>query len=176
MHGGRREHDGADDNGDGSAEDLGPAFGACAFQLMEEEPAPEQADEGVGVPERKGDGKADVANGEDSQRVGDSPEGPGKDGPDDEVGTAAEVAEDVVGSFKGDGERPACDKDAEYHAERDGIGREAGGNELGGSLRPAQPCACSKRADDAQAMEGAKRALVPAGSCGFWHAMRYQAT
>src|SRR5260370_32254208 len=53
LEGREPEHDGGDDDGGGSAEDAGPVGCASAAQFVEEEPSPEEADETVGVPERK---------------------------------------------------------------------------------------------------------------------------
>ena len=50
------------------------------------------------------------------------------------------------------GNGPASGEDARHHAERDGVGRESGVDELGGRLSRAQPYAGCKSADDADAV------------------------
>ena len=75
---------------------LAMLLGACALEVAEEQPAPEDADEGVGVPEGEGDGEADVADGEDGEGVGHRPEHAGEDGDGNEMAVAAEVGEDVA--------------------------------------------------------------------------------
>ncbi len=112
---------------------------AAPREFAEEQPAPEDADEGVGVPEREGDGEANVANGEDGERVGDGPEHPREHGDGDEMRLRARSAERLARAFEERGERPARGEDAGDHEERDGEGREAGVDELGGRLRCAEP-------------------------------------
>ena len=64
-----------------AAEHLGPVLEPRAAQLLEEQPAPEQPDQAVGVPQRKGDGQAHVAHGEDGERVGHRPQHSGQQRP-----------------------------------------------------------------------------------------------
>ena len=125
---------------------------AGAFELAEEQAAPEDADEGVGVPQGEGDGEADVANGEDGEGVGDGPQHAGEDGDEDEVLVVGEVGEDVARAFEQGGDGPARGEDAGDHAERDGEGREAGVDELGGRFRRAEPDAGTEPAEHAEAM------------------------
>ena len=144
-------------------DNFGGVEGACAFELAEEEATPEQADEGVGVPEGESGGEADVADGEDGEGVGDGPEGSGEDGPDDEVAFGAEIGEDVGGAFEEGGEGPAGGEDAGDHAEGDGEGREAGGDELGGSFGCSEPDGSGETGEDTELVEREVRFGVVSG-------------
>ena len=110
---------------------------AGSLQFAEEQPTPENADEGVGIPERKCDGQADIANGEDGKRVGYCPQHSGEDGDGDEVAVLGEIGEDLARAFEQSGDGPARSEDARHHAQRDGVGRKAGVDELGGRLSRA---------------------------------------
>ena len=85
VHGAEAEHDGRGNDGERAEHDFGDVLGARAFQFAEQQAAPEDADERVGVPQGEGDGQADVANGEDRKRIGDGPQHAGEDGDGDEV-------------------------------------------------------------------------------------------
>ncbi len=121
VNGAEAEHDRGGDDGERAEDDFGDVFGAGAFEFAEEHAAPEDADEGVGVPQGEGDGEADVANGEDGEGVGDGPQHAGENGDGDEVLVAGEVGEDVAGAFEQGGDGPARGEDAGDHAERDGV-------------------------------------------------------
>ena len=160
VDGAEAEQDGGGDDGCCSEDDLGGVAGAGAFELAEEQAGPEDADEGVGVPEGKGDGEADVADGEDGEGVGDGPQHACEDGGGDEVRVLGEVGEDLACAFEKRGDGPAGGEDAGDHAERDGVRREAGVDELGGRFSRAEPCARAESAEDADAVDGAE-----AGGC-----------
>ena len=80
--------------------------------------APEDAEETVDVPEREGDAEADVANGEDGERVGDGPEAACEDAPDDEVRCLANVDAHLPGAADESREAPAGEEDADDHQQR----------------------------------------------------------
>ena len=75
---------------------LGDVFAARALQLAKQQPTPEDANERVGVPERKRDGQADVANGEDGKRVRYGPQHSGQDRDGDEMPVLGEISEDLA--------------------------------------------------------------------------------
>ena len=100
VNGAEAEHDGCGNNGERSENDLGDVLAAGALQLAEEEPAPEDADEGVGIPKWKGDGQADVANGKDGEGVGDCPEHAGENGDGNQVLVLGEIGEDLPRAFE----------------------------------------------------------------------------
>ena len=153
VDGAEAEQDCGDDDGNGAEHNLGDVFGAGAFKLAEEQAAPENADKGVGVPEGEGDGEADVANGEYGERVGDGPEHAGEHGVENQMLVLGEVGEDVARAFEQGGQRPARGEYAGHHAERDGKGREAGVDQLGGGFRRAEPHPGSKGAGYADAVD-----------------------
>ena len=117
---------------------------------MEERPSPKDADEGVRVPQGKGDGEADIANGEDGQGIGHRPECSGQDRPQNQMRALAQVAQNGLGAFHGDRQSPSGEKNAQHHAEGDGEGREARRDQAGRSFGGPQPCAGGKRAQDAE--------------------------
>ena len=156
MDGAEAEQDGGDDDGHSAQHNLGDGAAAGAFKLAEKNAAPQQADQRVGVPEREGDGQADVANGEDSERVGDGPQHSGEDGVENQMAVDGQIGEDVAGAFEQGGQRPAGGEDAGDHAERDGEGRKAGVDQFGGRLGRAQPHAGGESAGHADAVDGAE--------------------
>jgi hypothetical protein len=160
---GEAEQDGSGDDGDGAEHDAQGGARSRALELAEEQAAPEQAEERVRVPQGKGDGEPDIADGEDGERVGDRPERAGQQCPDYQVLLAAEVAEDVGGALEQRGKRPARGEDAGHHPERDGEGGEAEGDELGGRLGRAQPHAGRQPAGDAEPVQGAGTPLEAGG-------------
>ena len=160
VEGGEAEQHGGGDDGGGAENDFGDVARAGAFELAEEQAAPENADEGVGVPDGEGDGEADVADGEDGEGVGDGPQHAGEDGDGDEVAVAGEVGEDLARALEEGGERPAGEEDAGDHAEGDGVGREAGVDELGGGFSGAEPCSGGEGAEDAEVVRGVAGVLV----------------
>ena len=129
---------------------------ARALQFAEEHAAPENADQRVGVPERKGDRQADVADGEDGEGVGDSPEHSGKDGDGNQVPVFGQIGEDVARALQHGGHGPASGEDAGDHAERDRVRRQAGVDQLGGRFGRAKPHARSQPAQHAEAMNRGK--------------------
>ena len=165
VDGAEAEQDGGGNNGQRTEDDFGGVFAACAFELAEEQAAPEDADEGVGVPEGKGDGEADVSNGEDGEGVGDGPEHAGEDGGGNEVRVLGEVGEDLARAFEERGDGPAGSEDSGDHAERDGVGREAGIDELGRRFSRAKPYAGGESAEHADAVDGAETGVCVGG----WH-------
>jgi hypothetical protein len=156
LDGAEAEHDGGGNDGKGTEDDFGDVLAGGAFEFAEEKASPEDADEGVGVPEGEGDGEADVADGEDCEGVGDGPEHSGEDGDGDEMTMLGEVGEDVARAFEHGGDGPARSEDACDHAERDGVGGKAGVDEFGGSFSGSEPDSGGEGAEDAEAVDGGK--------------------
>ncbi len=154
MHCAESEQDGRCNDGNCAQHHFGDAAAAGALQLAEEHAAPQQSEEGVGVPQRKGDSESDIADGKDGERVGHGPQRAGEQRPDDKVLLLAQVAEDVAGAFQQGGEGPASGKDAGDHPQRDGEGRKADVDQLGRSFGRAQPYAGRDSAGHAQAVKG----------------------
>ena len=98
-----------------AAEDGEPADFAGVAQFVEEKIAPEDAEQTVDVPEREGDAEADVADGENGERVGDGPEAAGEDAPDDQVRSLADIDAHLGCAADESGEAPAREEDAENH-------------------------------------------------------------
>src|SRR5579859_5556583 len=82
---------GASAHDERAAEHAGPAAPAGLAKFVEEKKAPKNAEQAVGIPKRKGDAEANVANGKDRERVGDRPEAAGKNSPNDEVRCATNI-------------------------------------------------------------------------------------
>ena len=116
--GGDGEESRAGEHEERAAEDGEPAKFAGIAEFVEEKPAPEDAEEAVDVPEREGDAEADVADGEDGERVGDGPEAACEDAPDDEVRSLADVDADLGGAADEGGETPAREENADNHQKR----------------------------------------------------------
>jgi len=77
------EQSGAGAHDERAADHAGPATPTGLAEFIEEEKAPEDAEQAVGVPEREGDAQADVANRKNGERVGNGLETAGEDGPND---------------------------------------------------------------------------------------------
>src|SRR5579863_6054642 len=65
-----------------------------------------------------------------------------------------EIGEDLPSAFQQSGHAPAGGEDAGHHTERDGIGRQAGVDELGGRFSGTEPYTRRQSADDADAVNG----------------------
>ena len=78
---------------------------------------------------------------------------------------SAQVGEDVAGALEQRGKGPARGEDAGDHAERDGEGREAGVDQLGGGFSRAEPDAGGEAADDAERMQRKAAAFPPDDRC-----------
>src|SRR5580658_10087481 len=89
-----------------------PAKFAGVAQFVEEEIAPEDAEEAVDVPKREGDAEADIANRENSERVGDGPEAAREHAPDDQVRRLADVGAHLAGAANERGQTPSGEEDA----------------------------------------------------------------
>src|SRR5271169_2015526 len=74
RRGGDREKCCASKHEESAAKDGEPAEFAGVAQFVEEQIAPEDAEQAVDVPEREGNAESDIANRENGQRVGDGPE------------------------------------------------------------------------------------------------------
>ncbi len=148
----RAHHDGR-----GASQNLHPLLRAGAPQFVEQQPAPKQSHQAVGVPQRKGDGEADVPDRKDGERVGDGPQHSGQDGPDDQVRLFLQVREDIAGALEQGRHGPAGHKHTGHHADRDHEGRKANCDELGWRFGGAQPGAGSQAADHTKLVQGAGR-------------------
>ncbi len=109
-------------------------------KLAKQEPAPQEPDQAVGIPQRKGDGEPDFADGEDSQSVRHGPQRAGQDSPDDQVRSFTNVSEHVAGSLENHGDCPPGYKDSRDHSQRNHEGREPGVHQFGGGFGEAEPC------------------------------------
>src|SRR5580658_507518 len=108
-----------------STENGEPAEFASVAQFVEEKIAPEDAEKAVDVPKGKSDAEADVANGENGERVGNGPEAAGEDSPDDQVRGLANVGAHLARAADESRKTPAGEEDADYHQERNDEGRNA---------------------------------------------------
>ena len=66
LNGAKAEHDRRRHDADGAANNLGDIFCRRSLKFAEQQPAPEQPDQRVGVPEGESCGQSHVANREDS--------------------------------------------------------------------------------------------------------------
>ena len=149
------EQRGAAEHTDCSAENAEPAFPSCVVQLVEEQESPEDAEEAIRVPKRKGDAEADVADGVNGERVGDSPHASGEDGPDDEVRRLADVVAEVRSPADEGRNAPAREEDSEHHDEGDRDRRDVGIDEFDRSFGAAEPGSGGESAEDAESLQGA---------------------
>ena len=156
VDGAEAEHDGGGDDGECAEQDLGDVFRAGAFQFAEQQAPPEDADQRVGVPERKRDREADVANGEHGEGVGHRPQHAGEYGDGDEVPVLGQVGEDAAGSFDQRGKRPSRREHSGHHAQARWRREKAGVDQLGGSFGGPQPDACAEAAENADAVHRSK--------------------
>src|SRR5215472_536704 len=74
-----------------AAKHADPAAPARLAKFVEEKKTPENAKQAVGIPEREGDAKPDIANGKDGQGVGNCPEAARENGPDHQMRRAADI-------------------------------------------------------------------------------------
>ena len=152
VNGAEAEHDGRSNNCQGTQHHLGDIFPAGAFQLSKQKPAPKNSHQRVGIPEGKGNGETDIANGEDREGVGYGPQHPSKDREWDQVHVLCEIGEDLASSLDERRNRPARGEDARNHAERDCKGRKAGVDQFCWRLGCAEPDTGSEPADHPDAV------------------------
>ena len=100
-----------------AAQNADPSPPAGLAQFIEEEESPENSQKAIRIPEREGDAQADVADGEDRQRVRDGPQAAGQDGPEDQMGRAAHVHSNGRSAQNQGGQAPASEKDPDDHDE-----------------------------------------------------------
>jgi len=67
---------------------------SATSQFTEQKPSPQDADQGVRIPERKRNGQADITDGKHRQCIRDGPKGASNDAPDDEVSFVERVLQD----------------------------------------------------------------------------------
>ena len=103
-----------------AADDAEPALPSGVVQLVEEKISPENSEQAVGVPQGKCNAEADVADGVNGERVGDSPHASGEDGPDDEVRRLTNVGVEMRGAANERGHTPAGEENSANHNQRDG--------------------------------------------------------
>lgn len=65
--------------------------------------------------QREGDAEADVADGENGERVCDGPEAAGEDAPNDQVRGLTNVESHLARAADESGKTPACEEYAENH-------------------------------------------------------------
>src|SRR5271169_5247153 len=95
MGRGDRQQGGSSKHADRAAQDAEPAFPSRVVQLVEEQIAPEDAEQAVRIPQGKRNAEADIADGVDGQRVGDGPHASGEYSPDDQVPSLSYIVADV---------------------------------------------------------------------------------
>ena len=143
-----------------SGEHAEPAFPSGVMQFFKEQDSPKNAKQAVGVPQRKGDAEANVADGVDGECVGDGPHASGENGPDDEVRSLADVGAHVRGTANEGGNAPAREEDAEHHDEGDRDRRDVGIDELDGSFGASEPSSGGKSAEDAESLQAAQASRI----------------
>jgi len=149
------ENGGADAHDERAAEDAEPTGEAGAAKLIEKKKTPKDAEERIGIPERKRDAEADIANGVHGERVGDGPKATGENGPNYEMRSAASVGADRAGAEDEGGKTPSREKDADDHDERDDHWRKAERDEFGGSFGGAEPGSGGEAGENAEELERA---------------------
>src|SRR5271157_319010 len=168
------EHRGAHAHDQRSAKNAGPAAPAGLPQLIEKEEAPENTEEAVGVPQGESDAEADVADGENGERVGHRPQATRQQRPNYEMRRATHVGAHGGGAQDQSGEAPACKKNADDHDERNHDRGDTDGDELRRRFRRPQPGSCSKTAENAKELQAAVPGWVldlrgGSGSQFGWH-------
>jgi hypothetical protein len=106
-----------------SEHNLGDISPTRALQLTKENASPEDADERVCVPQRKCDRQANIADGKDSQSVGNRPQHAGQNRPDDEMFVLHQICDHVLGALQKGRKSPPGGKDTGHHAQRDRVRR-----------------------------------------------------
>jgi len=132
-------------------------------QLVEEHGAPEDAEQAVGVPQRKRDAQADVLDRVNGERVGDGPQAAGEHGPDHEMRRLPHIGPDRGRAPQQRRETPARQEHAHYHRERDHDGRETEHHHLGGRFGGAEPGAGGEAAGHAGELQAAQARRVEGG-------------
>ncbi len=155
-------------HGQRSAQHLGPLPAPGAAQFVEQQPAPEQSHQAVGVPQGKSDGEAHIADGEHRQSVGHRPQHPGQHGPHDQVSLLAKIQQNVARAFQQGRHGPARHEHARHHPQRDDERRKSHGDELGGRLGQSEPRSGAQPAGHAERVQGTARELR-GGSGGCVH-------
>jgi hypothetical protein len=130
------------------------------MQFLKQQDSPKNTEQAVGIPQRKGDAEADIADGVDRERVGDSPHASGEHGPDDEMRSLPEIGAHMRGAANECGNAPPRQKNAEHHDQRDRDRRDIWVDQLDGSLRAPEPCPGGKSAKDAEGLQAAQPSCV----------------
>jgi hypothetical protein len=122
-------------------------------QLIEEKKTPENAEKAVGIPQRKGDAQADIADGVNRERVGDGPEASGEKRPNDEVRGAANIGADRRGAEDEGRQALASEKNTNDHDQRNDHRGNSDGDEFGGRFGGAKPCSRGEAGEDTEPLE-----------------------
>jgi septal ring factor EnvC (AmiA/AmiB activator) len=144
------------------------------MQFLEKQKSPEDAEQAVGVPKRKGDAEADIANGINRQRVGNRPHASSEYRPHNQVRSLANVMAHVRRAADKRRYAPARQKNSEHHDERNSNGRNLRINQLDGGFGAAEPGSGGEPAENSQGLEAAKTLdcdMIALG-CGSFHAGR----
>src|ERR1700751_3423760 len=105
------EQRGSGEHAERAADHAEPALPSCSVQFLEEQKSPENSKKAIGVPQRKGDAKSDVADRIDGQSVGDSPHASRKNGPDYQMRSLGDVGADVRGPADQSRDTPSRQED-----------------------------------------------------------------
>jgi len=97
--------------------------------------------------------QADVADGENRQRIGHGPKTSGKKRPNNQVRRPANIRADGGGAENQGRQAPAREKNADDHDERNDHRRDANGNELRWRFRGAEPGSRSEAGKDAEQLK-----------------------
>src|SRR5215471_3627072 len=94
-----------------------PALPSGVVQFVEEHESPEDPQQAVGIPQRKGNAESDVADGINRQGIGHRPHASGEHSPDDEVRSLANISPQVPCPANEGGNTPAGEENAKHHHE-----------------------------------------------------------
>ncbi len=117
IDGAESEHDRGGHNRRRAQHHLQHIARASALQLTEEQPPPKDADERIGVPQRKSNGQAHIANREYGERVGNGPQHAGQHCKWNQLPISAQIAKNRARPFEQRGHAPARDEYARHHAQ-----------------------------------------------------------
>jgi hypothetical protein len=123
------------------------------------------ADDRVGIPQRKGNAQAEIADREDGQRVGNRPQTTRENRPNHQVRRLQEIGSRLRGATCYCGQGPPAEKNTHHHNQRDQNGGKSCRDELGGNLGRPQPCARRHAAEHPQALQHT-HALLSSGHAG----------
>ena len=137
----------------GSAEYAEPTTHACVPQFVEQSDSPQDADQAIHVPQGKRNAQADIADGKDSQRIGDRPEATGEHSPNHQVRRLPQVPADLAGAANQRRHAPAGKKDSRDHQQGNHDRRYSDGYQFGRSFCGTQPGSCAEATENADRLE-----------------------